>query len=493
MRLKAILVLDLGTTNIKAIVYDEEGLVQAESSAPTPVIYKDNSMEINPIYLWDIVKQVCKDAILKVETYMTVSAVSLSSMAATLIPVDESGSPLYNAIGWADGRPLQKMNCFLDKFNLGYRIRGCGQYPLPMYAAFKIPWFNENIKQHGHSIYKWINISDYILNRLTGTNLYYTDYSIASRTMLFDDVNKVWNEEALKEFNIDKSVLPKPVTAGTVIGDIGEEGCRIGFNKGAEVVVGGHDHMCASLGAALTKPGILLNSTGTSEAMITMLPKPYHIEDLPSYWINSESSLMRDEIMAVSYTAASGQIYGSALNTFLNCQKENISPRFESYKEPLEEPIYIPSLRSSLPSALGSFIYVPTNFTGELMTQAVMEGIYYESKRVCERISAVQKLQVDSVRIVGGQTKDDAALQLKCNIIGLPIERPREVNISAKGAFALAAANCGIFNSIKEGAEILYSRLEKDVFYPDVNKQTLYYEIYKSRYLPYFNNGIFSL
>jgi len=493
MRLKAILVLDLGTTNIKAIVYNEEGSVQAESSAPTPVIYEGNRMEIHPSSLWNTTKIVCKSVLSKVDSDVVVSAVSISSMAATLIPIDEKGMPVYNAIGRADGRPLEKMNIFLEKFNTGYRIKGCGQYPLPMYAAFKIPWFNDKVKNDSSRIYKWINVSDFICSKLTGVNKYYTDYSIASRTMLFDDINKVWNEEALKEFEIEKNMLPEPVPAGTIVGEIGEEGCSIGFNKGTMVVIGGHDHMCASLGAALTKPGILLNSTGTSEAMITMLPKPYHIEDLPSYWINCESSLIKDEIMAVSYTSASGQIYSSALDTFLDCEKKNINPRFESYKEPLKEPIYIPSLRSSLPSALGSFILVPTNFNGEMMTQAVIEGIYYESRRVCERISSVQKLQVSRVRIVGGQTKDDAALQLKCNILGLPIERPREVNISAKGAFILAAASCGIFSSVTEGADNLYSLLKKDIFYPDERKQALYYEIYKDRYLTYFNNGVFSL
>jgi xylulokinase len=490
--MKTILVLDLGTTNIKAILYNEEGTVVAESSQFTPVTYCNNNMEISPEQLWIVSKKVCQDILQRIKN-VKILAICISSMAASLIPIDGHGNPLHNAIGWADGRSLTKMNEFLDIYNSGYRIKDCGQYPLPMYAAFKIPWFNSEFKELKPKIIKWINVSDYIYSKFLGINSYYTEYSIASRTMLFDDVHKKWNQRALCKFGIEQDLLPDPFPSGTILGEIGEEACSIGFDKNTILILGGHDHMCASLGAAITEPGLILNSTGTSEAIITMLNKPYNIEQLPTYWINSESSLINDEIMGVAYTTVSGKIFQSIsdMNKHSCNDKKNIF--IDKFNNPICEPVFIPSLRAMLPSVYGAFINMPPNFNKYILAQSALEGINYECRRVCERMANVQGISMQTLRIVGGQTKNPVSLQTKANILGVPIETPKEIHISAKGAFIVAAHSCGIYNSSMEAANYLYSKVKKQIYYPSEDIHELYDEIYQNRYIPYFNNGIYSL
>lgn len=483
---ESILIIDLGTTNIKAVVFDLRGNTVFECTRPTPFIYDGESMEVDPEALWQTAKTVCREAASGVKR--PVSAISMSSMAASFIPLDASGKPLHPAIGWADGRSIPYMRQYMEHFLAGGRIEGCGQYPLQMYLPFKMEWFKRNHPQAAAKTARWLNVSEYIYAKLTGDDRYCTDYSIASRTLLFDIGGKRWNSRALRFFDVDETTLPDPLPAGTVIGMAGEELRSIGFDARTPVVMGGHDHMCGVPGAGICDANVVLNTTGTSEAIVSLLPSPdFRTEMIVSTWLNCEAGLQRDKVAVVGYVGASGRVYQSIRESIGSFDNAGLDPAADGM------PVFLPPQRAQLTSVGGELRGIHPIFDAPLLFRAMCDGLYLESRRMLERILLVKGADgIGSMRMVGGHTKNPAEVRRKSAAMGLPLEIVRQPNISSVGAAVAAGAGCGLFASFEEA---IASLCQGNVEYvePDQALMSRFDELYREKYLPCFENGIESL
>ncbi|MCD8148755.1 MAG: hypothetical protein LUE92_04145 [Clostridiales bacterium] len=376
---KTIVVIDLGTINIKATVMRETGEAMSVQTLPTPVSYGKNSMEIDPERTWTCVLTCCRGALQTASVPIHVDAVVLSSMAASFVPLDYEGMALSPAIGWADARSMPYMDQYMERFLMGERISRCGQYPLPMYAGFKLQWLKAENRGCYNKIRKWVNISELVYNRLLGGTRYVTDYSIASRTMLFDVEQKKWNPAAMEYFEIDSDWLPEALPAGTVVGTAAPETWEVGFSADTKVVLGGHDHMCAIAGAGITKPGIILDSTGTSEAVECLMPADSDPESMAERWINLERSVLPDWAAAVCYIGASGRVYQSACES-LQDYDANLSKKLTG------ELVFLPPQRGQLPSVKGELKGIAPVFDAQQIHRAIRDGMYYECRREIQRI-----------------------------------------------------------------------------------------------------------
>jgi len=481
-----IVIIDLGTTNIKATIMGKTGETVSVKTLSTPVSYGKNSMEINPEALWTTVLDCCRGAIYSVGEELHVDGVVCSSMAASFIPLDRAGHILGNAIGWSDSRCSHYTDLYMKQFLAGNRIPNCGQYPLPMYAGFKLQWLKESRPEVYHQIGHWLNVSEFIYSRLLGADTYVTDYSIASRTMLFDVGRRTWNPDALSYFNIDPNWLPTPHPAGTVVGLAGPQACEAGFSPDTKIILGGHDHMCAIAGAGITKPGIILNSTGTSEAVEALIPSAQDPECLAGRWMNLESSVIPGAVAAVCYVGASGHVYRSGCD----CLREYDSSTFPM---PDSEPIFLPPHRAQLPSVKGQLLGIDPIFTAQQITRALRDGMYYECRRDIQRILGGEISENTVLRCVGGHTKNRYEMQLKSDALGCVIETVRKEDIASKGAFILASVSCGWNASIPETAEQLYAKMEKERYIPDPERKKRYDEIYREHYFPQFPEGLNSI
>lgn len=480
-----ILIIDLGTTNIKATAFNLHGKAVYNSVEPAPVTYDEDSMEIDPETLWRAVKKVCGNVLAQTGN-CPIRAISISSMAASFIPLDAEGVPLYPAIGWADGRAVPYMQKEMSRFLSGDRIKNCGQYPLPMYAPFKIDWFTAAHPEMAVKIRKWLNVSEFIYSRLIGSSEYYTDYSIASRTMLFDVEKRSWNPYSLTRFNIDEDWLPIPVEAGTVIGTTGKEMAGLGLSTNTPVVMGGHDHMCAILGAGIDSPDVLLNSTGTSEAIISLINPPYDSGKIVGAWLNCECTIQQGKVAVTAYVSASGRIYQSACESFL--PYDNILP-----DEIINSPVFLPPQRAQLPSVKGRIEGISPVFNSRQLHRALRDGMYLECRRVTQRIMNILGGETATVlRCVGGHTKNLPEMKLKSSAMGLPIELIQQTDISSKGAAVLAGVSIGLFDSIAEAIDVICCTNNVYIV-PDKALMCRYTEIYENNYLPCFPDGIYEL
>lgn len=483
---ESILVIDLGTTNIKAVVFDLRGDAVFTCTRPTPFVYDSESMEIDPDGLWRTVLSVCGEALTGGD--FSFAAITMSSMAASFIPINADGRPLHPAIGWADARSIPYMREYMDAFLTGSRVERCAQYPLQMYLPFKAAWFAQTHPDKFRHVEKWLNVSEYIYAHLTGDRDYRTDYSIASRTILFDIEAKKWNPAALRWFDIDENMLPVPVPAGTVIGTAGPELQAIGFAPGVPIVMGGHDHMCSVPGAGIIGDDVLLNTTGTSEAVISLYSgAKLDTDKIVDAWLNYEAAMQSDMTAVIGYVGMSGRIYQSL--------GETLQPQATSADNPplSAMPVFLPPQRAQLTSVEGELRGLHPIFDAGLVYRSMCDGLYCECRRMMERIlNANGSERAKSMRIVGGHTRNTDEVARKSAALGIPLEIVDQANISAVGAAVVAGYGCGKFASYREAIGAL-CRGKVVQIDPDPVLSRRFEDFYHNKYLPCFENGIHSL
>lgn len=486
--------LDLGTSNTKATLFAENGAVVSALSAATPALFDSEIMEIDQDRLWLEIQRLLSGSAAAVPPGDRIAAVTISSMACTMIPLDGAGNSLHNALSWLEKRPYEKYTLpFLNRFAAGYSIPKCGQYPLNMYPAFKIPWFRDEFPEEAKKVRKWVNISDFIHSKLLGTTeKYYCDYSIASRYMLFDDQLKTWNRYALEEFSIDEGLLPAPLPTGSVLGCVGPELRALGFDGDTLVVLGGHDHICASVGAVIDSTDRTLHSTGTSEVLTTLFTGG-DLAVPARRWLNVESSAHSPDNLIVAFCSASGQIHKSFSAALARSDILSGRKLADSYESLGKRPVFLPPVRAMQTSVNGGLTGIPGFFDPDDLWRSLYEGFALECRRVLDRIESVTGAASSVIRSVGGQSGNDGLTQLRCNIWNRPIERAQDPNISARGAFVVAGAACGLFPDATAAAEHFYDTIEVDVFQPDARAAERYRDFYENEYLTLFDDGIYSI
>ena len=256
--------IDVGTTNLKANLYDVAGNWIAGSSVPmravSPPGHPDWSA-YDPDELWNNTVENLRRITRQVEHPESIAALAVVGMGEPIIPVDGDGTSLYPAICWFDRRTEPQARWWRQHFGARRMYAITGQ-PISFFLSLNsIMW----IREHEPAIFsharKWLVVEDYLIFRLTGSHA--TDYSIASRTMGFDVTGRAWSEEVFAAADLDPASMAEAHPSGTPVGTIGRDVAALtGLAAGTIVATGGHDHGCATLPARGSGAGSILNSSG---------------------------------------------------------------------------------------------------------------------------------------------------------------------------------------------------------------------------------------
>ncbi len=262
-----VLGLDIGTTSIKAVLFDvNKGQIISTARKPTPSNHPQPTFtEHDPESVWLCVAECIKEA----SKGCPVAGVSISSFAEAGLPLDEDGNSLYPIIAWYDPRSQSHVDELLDKYSEEQIYQITGQKPGFSFGLMKILWLFENFPDIRKKMKYWMSVPDYILFRMTGEN--FTDFTQASRTLLFDQSKKTWSHPMLQIADLDTSMLPEIVPSGTVIGATLKSIADVtGLPAGTPCSVGGHDHLCGAFASGGIKPGVFIDSMGTSQAVMAI-------------------------------------------------------------------------------------------------------------------------------------------------------------------------------------------------------------------------------
>ena len=180
--------------------------------------------------------------------------------------LDAHAEPVAPIIAWFDTRTEPQAHWWIESVGVEHTQQICGLTPRPVFGAPKMLWTKAHLTDAWGRGRHWLNMADWAAYRLTGQMA--TDYSIASRTMLFDLANLAWSDELIGAAGLDRSMLAPLIQSGERVGLVtAEAAAQTGLPVGASVGAGGQDHVCAALALGVTEPGMLLDSIGTAEAL----------------------------------------------------------------------------------------------------------------------------------------------------------------------------------------------------------------------------------
>jgi glycerol kinase len=457
---KYILSIDAGTTNCKAIIFDSDGNIKGRSETRMVSFYpEDGYVEQNPYFIISAVKKTITKALRSGNiSAKDIEGAGITNQRETTIIWDRNtGIPAYNAIVWQDRRTEDIMKNM--EIYSGMLKEKTGLRPDPYFSAGKIKWILDNVEnarekaKNGELIAG--TVDSWLLYNL-GNSKHLTDYTNASRTMLYNIHNLEWDSELLELFNIPEAMVPEARPSLDEYGTI-----SIG-NKNIPVYSMIGDQQSALFGHGAVFKGTGKNTYGTGAFMLANTGN-----DLPDSGSLTGTIAYGLEEKKVSY-AIEGSIFsaGSAIEWAKNLLKINSYQKFE------EMAINAKNLTSILvpafaglgspywdPDARGIIAGINYSTGRNEMARMAYESVAYQVEDVITKIEKI--MHVKDLKVDGGLTKSNFLMQLQADISGKKIIKTDNAEVTAAGTAYIAGIAAGLWdirqiNSLSS-AENVYS------------------------------------
>lgn len=485
--------LDIGTTTIKAILYDpQSGQLIRKTSLPTPVEHPSPQMsQHDPEKLWGAV---CR-CLLDVSSGQQIDALAISSFAEAGLPLDVQGKPLYPIIAWFDPRTTPQAEWWQKQIPLEDLYLITGQRLSPSFGVNKYLWIKENHPQSIADMSTWVSCSDYILYRLTGKLV--TDYTQASRTMLFDQKELCWSERMLEMAGIRVDQLPQIQCGGTIAGEITEKASsETGLPSGLPCVLGGHDHLCAALAAGAIHPGIAIDSMGTSQSTLVVVNQFLsNLEVVKHGFVCYAHVIPNAYILKAGIHSAGGAIEWLAGLLTAKRNTDSIIDFSKLEQEALKGvgktigPLWLPHFNGSgTPevdwNSRAALLGVRIEHNRGDILRGLLESQSFWLKHNLDEIRHLTGQMIENIILLGGTTRLKLLSSLKSSILNLPALIPNLSESAATGAALLAGTGTGTFKNPQEAVDSLIIEMEK--INPDETLSEWYQPIYENAYLRFY-------
>lgn len=434
--------IDIGTTSLKAAVFDGKGKrlglrsrdYTLDTHAESGFIEFDANEYI----------RLCKEVIAELtEECGEIDAISVDTQGETLIFANEEGTPLCPAVVWLDNRAEAEAEAIKAKFGneLVYNVTGQPEITAG-WPASKVLWFKNNRPEIFSRIKKIFMLEDWVLYSLTGN--FVTEPTIQSSTTYYDVRNKIWWDEMLDFVGITKEQLPKLCPSATVVGEY----------NGAKVVSGALDQIAGTVGAGCVTDSIISEMTGTIMAICVMTDK------MPAY--------RSDSIIPCHMHAIDGKycliLWSSTAGMALKWFKNNFAESF-SFRELDELAKDIPAGTDGLtmlpyfcgstmpkynPSATATFSGITLSHTRGHFARAIMEAVAFTLKQNLDYVGAEK---IEEIRITGGGAASPLWAQMKADVTQRRLKSVSESETGCLGTAVFAAVGIGLYESIEAAAK----------------------------------------
>lgn len=460
-----VLALDQGTTSSRAILFDHGGAIVSVAQQEFPQIYPAPGLvEHNPEDIWSSQLNVAREAIQKAGTTAAdIAAIGITNQRETaLVWEKSSGQPVFNAIVWQSRLTVPICDELKAKgFDKEIRER-TGLVTDAYFSGTKVKWILDNIPgarekaERGELLFG--NVDTFLIWRLTKGRVHITDYTNASRTMLFNIYNGEWDDVILKELGIPRSMLPTVMPSSTVYGETDPE------FFGAPISIAGiaGDQQAATFGQACYEIGMAKNTYGTGSFML-MNTGAQGIPSKNGLLTTIAWGLPNKERAELTY-ALEGSIFitGAAvqwLRDGLKAIKSSVDVEALAATEPDNGGVYMVPAFVGLgapywdPNARGTIIGLTRGSTIGHIARATLESMCYQTRDVLEAMTADSGIHVKTLRVDGGAVVNNLLMQFQADILGVAVQRPKVAETTALGAAYLAGLAVGFWNSKEEVAE----------------------------------------
>ena len=479
---------DFGSTHIRALVIETDGTVVASGSAPTPTDHpRPGWAEHDPEALWLATVTALRQATDQLDDPDWIAGLAVASVGEAGVPLDGEGQPTFGAIAWFDTRPEEECAQASAKIGADRWAELTGVASNPMFSLCKLLWLKANAPEAYARTRRWLNMADYLAWRLSGVAA--ADYSLASRTLALDLKARAWADDLLKEVGIDPSLFA-PLTAngaalGPVLPDVAE---ATGLPQHCVVGVGGHDHIVGALAAGAWRPGTLLNSLGTAEALLLALDRP--IADIALTRAGyAQGAMMLDRpyyyVVAASFTSGASvdwlhRVVGAEI------PHETLIGEAESVPAGSHGLHFLPTLRMGNPPhpdpvARGSFVGLYPEANRGALYRAVLEGLAYESRQMLDgMLTGAGAPLIDQIRAVGGVSRNRLLMAIKAAVFDRTIKVLEMPESTGLGAAILGGLAAGVFPDVESALAGL--ECPETEIRPDASLTEFYDRRYRSIY-----------
>jgi len=469
--------IDLGTTNCKIAIYDKNGLEVDSDSFSTPVLKDNNGFsEYNVKLMWEKLKKSIRK-LSENNNGHKIASIAISSQGESGLLVDKKNNPLTNIIAWYDTRTKTIMKNWRNKITDEELYKITGLELNYIHSILKLKWLQENEKEIFKKADKWHCLSDYFIRKLGGEAV--MDYSLASRTMAFNIVEKDWSNELFDKFNLPIELMPKAVASGTNLGQLTTELAEeLNLNKKIRLAAGGFDHMCGMFGIEADNPDQIIASIGTTESICLYKDTINTSKIKKGYSLGCH--VFEDKYYQLGGMPSGGEVIDWAINNVLD--KELNKESYEYFEKKINESnagsngvIFLPHLKGCVtpkvdPDSQAAFWGLKLRNNTADICRSVVEGLSFEFKLL---INELNKEQITSVLAMGGGTKNNSWMQIKSDVLSIPIKTLNVKDAVTYGAAKLGAKALKDENIIKDKGEKI-----KETFYPNKKNNDLYEKLY---------------
>ena len=473
---KYVMALDAGTTSNRCILFNEKGeMCSVAQKEFTQIFPKPGYVEHDANEIWSTQMGVAVEAMSKIgASALDIAAIGITNQRETTVVWDKNtGEPVYNAIVWQCRRTSEYCDELKNK-GLTESFRNKTGLVIDAYfSGTKLKWILDNVKgareraERGELLFG--TIETWLIWKLTKGAIHVTDYTNASRTMLFNIQELKWDEEILEEMNIPKSMLP----------EVKPSSCVYGYTDpslfGGEIAIGGAagDQQAALFGQTCFTPGEAKNTYGTGcfllmntgekpvfseNGLVTTIAwgldgKVTYALEGSIFVAGAAIQWLRDEMRLIDSSADSEYMAGK-VNDTNGCY---VVPAFTGLGAPHWDQY-----------ARGTIVGITRGVNKYHIIRATLESLAYQTNDVLQAMKSDSGIELAALKVDGGASANNLLMQMQADIIAAPVNRPGCVETTAMGAAYLAGLAVGYWAS-KEDVKKNWSI--DSVFEPKISRE----------------------
>ncbi|MCS6992871.1 MAG: FGGY-family carbohydrate kinase [Anaerolineales bacterium] len=490
-----LLALDNGTQSVRALVFDPRGKLLAKQRIPIEPYFSSapGLAEQDPNVFWDALCQACRGLWAQGVEKSSLAAVALTTQRSTVINVDKNGQPLRPAIVWLDKRRTEGLPPVGGLWGLGFKLAGASRTVAYLQAEAEANWIRTHQPEIWQATHKYLFLSGYLTYRLTGRFVDSTacqvgyvpfDYKAQTWARTWD-----WKWQAVP---MERSLLVELVPPGSPLGEISPAAAEeTGLPVGLPLIAAAADKATEVLGAGCLEPHIGCLSYGSAATINTMHQRYIEVIPLiPPYpaavpgRYSLEVQIYRGYWMVTWFKREFG------LREQKLAEEQGIEPEalFDDLVRSVPpgsdglvlQPFWSPGLRFPGPEARGAVIGFNDVHTRAHLYRAILEGLAYALREGAERTSKRSGVPITELRVAGGGSQSDAAMQLTADVFGLPASRPHVYEASGLGAAIDAAVGLGLHPNFETAIREMTRR--GTTFDPNPQTHARYDELFQHVY-----------
>jgi len=472
MKKKYIIAFDQGTTSTRTIIFDSQGHIKAVSQKELTQHYPNSGwVEHDPNKIYndqkDTLETVLKDTEIAVKD---IAAIGITNQRETTVVWDkETGEPIYNAIVWLDNRTKDICMKLKNDGLETYIHKNTGLVIDAYFSGTKLKWILDNVKgarqkaEAGKLLFG--TIDSWLIYKFTNGKHHYTDHTNASRTMLYNIKDLNWDENLLNALDIPKSMLPEVKTSSSYFGSVQYNGIDIPICG----VAG--DQQAALFGQGGSAEGIAKNTYGTGCFLLLNNGKDY---------VASENGLLTTLACSlpnkhIDYALEGSIFIGGASIQWLHDKMHLIDSAKDTEhicnSTPAVKDLYFVPAFAGLGApywdinAKGAIYGITLDIGKNEIIKATVEALAYQTKDVLKAMEEDTGKPINTLKVDGGASANNYLMQFQSDLLNIPVDRPKMIEITALGAAMLAGLQAKFWtnkdiNNIREVDQIFTPKID---------------------------------